>query len=200
MNGGLVSQQRFHRCAVLVVDMQNAYFNNDALHKKQSSLTQKINDILSFAKQHDIPAFNIRTEHQKNTATWTLNMKNDKQGYLFAGDADSKNVPDLIVDGTTEVIKTRDSAFQATLLSTMLKDWQIDTVIICGVSTHTCIFQTASDAYAQNINVVIAKEAVASHQPKYHKTALDILRSEYRQAVMSNLQLKQYIQNNRQQD
>lgn len=185
-----------HRCAILVVDMQNAYFNNDALQKQQTALTEKINEILSLAKTHNLPVFNIRTEHQKDIATWTLNMKSDNQGYLFAGDDDSKNVPSLITDGSIEVIKTRDSAFYGTTLPTMLKNHNADSVILCGVSTHTCIFQTASDAYAENLNVMIAKDAVASHKPEYHQTALDILRIEYRQAAMTNDELKQYIQDN----
>lgn len=185
-------------CALLIVDMQNAYFNNDALKKCQAALTNNINDLIALAHSKSMPVFNIRTEHQKDLATWTLNMINDKQGYLFTGDTDSQCVPNLTVDSSIEVVKTRDSAFYGTTLCTMLKNHQVDNVIICGVSTHTCIFQTASDAYAANLNVIIAKDATASHQPQYHQTALDILHIEYRQAAMTNSELKQYIQDNRQ--
>ncbi len=183
--------------ALLIIDMQKAYFHNDALKERQDELTYNTNAMISLAHVQSMPVFNIRTEHQKDIATWTLNMMNDHQGYLFTDEDDSQNVPHLNIKNTIEVIKTRDSAFHGTMLSTMLKNHSIDTVILCGVSTHTCIFQAASDAYAANINVIIAGEATASHQPKYHKTALDVLGLEYRQAVMTNASLKKYIQNNR---
>jgi nicotinamidase-related amidase len=190
-----VSKQKDTNFAVLIVDMQNAYFNNDALREVQENLTEKINGVIEIAATCQIPVFNIRTEHQKDIATWTLNMKADKQGYLFVGEDDSGNVPNLATSESVDLIKTRDSSFHATPLATMLKNYNIDTVILCGVSTHSCIFQTAADAYAQNISVVLASEAIASHEPEYHQVALDILNSEYRQATMTNQQLKEYIQN-----
>jgi nicotinamidase-related amidase len=183
--------------ALLVVDMQNAYFHNDALQEEQDTLTKGVNELIMLARAHSLPIFNIRTEHQKDIATWTLNMIDDEKGYLFVGDHDSQNVPHLALDDCIEVIKTRDSAFYGTTLLSMLRNHDVTHVIICGVSTHTCILQTASDAYAANLNVILAKNGVASHQPQYHKTALDILRIEYRQAAMTNTELKQYIQDNR---
>jgi nicotinamidase-related amidase len=186
------------QCALLVVDMQNAYFNNDALQAQRETLTEKMNELLALAKEHNIPIFNIRTEHQRDIATWTLNMLDDGQGYLFAGDKDSQNTHNLTLDGSIEVIKTRDSAFYGTTLTSMLANHNTHTLIVCGVSTHTCIFQTAADAYAANLTVVIASEATASHKPEYHQTALDILKVEYRQAAKTNRELQQYIQDNSQ--
>lgn len=182
--------------AVLVVDMQKAYFNNKALRDQQATLTQRINEIIRHAYAYHLPVFTVRTEHQKDFATWTLNMLSDREGYLFAGEEDAAYVPDLDTKHGIEVLKTRDSAFIDTPLATMLKNHDIETVIICGVSTHTCLFQTASDAYALNINVIIASESVASHKPEYHQVALDILHTEYRQATMTNAELQKYIEKN----
>jgi nicotinamidase-related amidase len=184
--------------AIMIVDMQNAYFNNGTLRDRQIRLTENINEIISIAKHHSLPAFNIRTEHQKDIASWTLNMLDDKQGYLFSGESDSQNVPNLIVDNIIPVTKTRDSAFHETTLLSMLRNYDITTVVICGVSTHTCIFQTASDAYALNLRVILANDAIATHQPQYHQPALNILETEYRQKTMTNKELQKYIQNNRQ--
>lgn len=184
--------------ALVVVDMQNAYFHNDALQEQQLALTNNINKLITAAQTHSLPIFNVKTEHQTDIATWTLNMLSDKKGYLFAGDEDSQNVPQLMTEDCIEVIKTRDSAFYDTTLLSMLRNHGITHLIICGVSTHTCIFQTAADAYAANLHVILDKDGIASHQPQYHNTALDILDIEYRQAAMETTELQQYIQDNRQ--
>ncbi|MDB5187219.1 MAG: cysteine hydrolase [Candidatus Saccharibacteria bacterium] len=186
--------------ALLIVDLQNAYFNNDALRDQQSKLLEKTNELIAMAHAYSMPIFNIKTEHQKDIATWTLNMIDDDSGYLFAGDDDAQNIDGLQTQDSIEVIKTRDSAFYGTTLPIMLKNHSVDTMILCGVSTHTCIFQTASDAYAANFRIILAIDAIATHDPKYHQNALTILETEYRQRSMNLEKLKDYIQDNRQQN
>lgn len=186
------------RTALLIVDLQNAYFNNDALRDCQATLLEKTNELIAMCLENNLPIFTIRTEHSHDLATWTLNMLDDKQGYLFKDDNDSQSIPGLHLDQTIEVLKTRDSSFHDTTLSAMLKNHAIETLILCGVSTHTCIAQTAADAYAQNFRVLLAEEAIASHKPEFHHVALTMLQTEYRQQVVRHSELKQYIQDNRQ--
>lgn len=184
--------------ALLVIDLQNAYFNNTALEKQRQIIVRHTNEVIRFARASHLPIFNIMTEHQKDIATWTLNMLDDNQGYLFKNNEDAKNIDGLDIKDSINVLKTRDSAFHDTTLAAMLKNHAIKTLILCGVSTHTCIFQTAADAYAANLRVILAGDAIATHQPKYHKNALTILETEYRQRIMDMAQLKDYIQNNSQ--
>lgn len=186
--------------ALLIIDLQNAYFNNDALQAQQASLVKNTNMLVEIAHHHHLPVFNVRTEHHKDIASWTLNMLDDKQGYLFKGEEDVKSINGLRVDNTIEVLKTRDSAFHHTTLEAMLRNHRIQTLILCGVSTHTCILQTASDAYAANFRVILAQDAIATHEPKFHKNALTVLETEYRQRIMDMAQLKDYVQNNSQQN
>jgi nicotinamidase-related amidase len=187
-----------HGIALLVIDLQNAYFNNDALRQRQDVLLKNTNKLIAVARRHDMPVFNAITQHHKDIATWTLNMLDDRQGYLFASDNDSDNIPGLDIQDSIEIIKTRDSAFCYTTLAAMLKNYAVDTIILCGVSTHTCIFQTASDAYAANFRVIIARDATATHQPDHHENALSILETEYRQRTMNETELEKYIQDNSQ--
>jgi nicotinamidase-related amidase len=186
--------------ALLLVDLQNAYFNNGALYEKQNALIKKANELIAIARRNTLPVFNIRTEHLKDAATWSLNMLDDKEGYLFKGEDDSRNVAGLHTQNTIEVLKTRDSAFHNTTLLAMLRNYDITSVIICGVSTHTCILQTAADAYAANLRVTLAREVIASHKPEFHEVSLKILHTEYRQTLMTNAELENNIKNNRQQD
>lgn len=175
--------------ALLIIDMQNAYFNNEALEQKRTELTVACNKLISAAGQRNIPVFNVVTEHKRDRSTWTLNMLEDGQGYLFEGDDDAANIDGLKLDSAMRVAKTRDSAFYDTTLHALLHDKDIDTVILVGVSTHTCMMQTAADAYAHNYKVLIAKDAVATHAPAFHENALALLKKEYRQDVYESIEL-----------
>jgi len=175
--------------AFLIIDMQNAYFNNEALEQKRSELTAACNKLVTAASQRNIPVFNVVTKHKRDHSTWTLNMLEDGRGYLFEGDDDAANIDGLKLDSAMRVVKTRDSAFHGTALSSLLQDGGVDTVILAGVSTHTCVMQTAADAYAHNYEVLIAKDAVATHDPAFHESALALLKKEYRQDVYESIEL-----------
>lgn len=179
--------------ALLIVDIQKAYFNNEALQARQQSLVHSTNELVALMRQYDMPVFNIRTEHDKDGTTWTLNMKDDGEGYLFKGDEDTGNITGLDTQDTIEVIKTRDSSFFQTNLANLLRAMDVYQLIICGVSTHTCIFQTASDAYAHNFIAILARDAIASHNPEYDQQAFETLRTEYRQRVLTNKDIAEIL-------
>jgi nicotinamidase-related amidase len=170
------------KTAVLIIDMQRAYFNNEALREQQAKLVRGCNLLIESARPQ-VPVFMVTTVHQRDISTWTRNMIADKQGYLFHGTDDVQTLPDLNTTDTIPVVKTRDSAFFGTTLEGMLHNYDVGDLILAGVSTHTCIAQSAADAYAANFAVTIAVDAVAAHQPRFHHSTLDMLALEYRQKL-----------------
>lgn len=173
------------RTALVIVDMQKAYFRNEALEVKREELTTACNQLIELAVKSGTPVFNVVTQHKKDRSTWTLNMIEDGEGYLFEDEGDSDVVEGLRTEGAVRIVKTRDSAFFDTMLFDQLRQRQVEKIVLAGVSTHTCIFQTAADAYAHNIQVVLADEAIATHDPSRHKDALGLLGQEYRQPTKS---------------
>lgn len=183
------------KTALVIIDMQKAYFHNEALESKRRELIGACNELIEQAKLQNIPVFHAITKHKKDRTTWTLNMLDDGEGYLFEGDADSQIVEGLQTNEVIEIVKTRDSAFFGTTLFDELSRRGVQEIILAGVSTHTCVFQTAADAYANNLRVVLAGQAIASHDPKRHQSALELLKQEYRQQTYDqNLILKTMFQ------
>jgi nicotinamidase-related amidase len=101
------------------------------------------------------------------------------------------------LDRTVEVIKTRDSAFWDTTLEHQLRTLGISRLIIAGVSTHTCVAQTAADAYAANFRVLLAEDVIASHIMDLHEITLEVLEEEYRQRRATNAQIAKLIARSR---
>lgn len=173
------------RTALLIVDMQNAFFEDPLLRRHRDALVRNCNRLVAWARNLGMPIFNVRTEHARDKSTWTLSMLDDDQGFLFAGSDQAKNLDDLDIGDATEIIKRRDSAFWRTDLDGQLERLGVESVLIAGVSSHTCIAATAADAYAANIRASLVSDAIASEDPRFESAVLGLLQAEYRQKVVS---------------
>lgn len=169
--------------ALIIIDMQEAYFKTPRLIARKDQLVENINRLYSEYRHNDDMVINVRTIHSPNKQTWTLNMLEDDQGFAFEGSDEIANVAGLDVDGAVEIIKTRDSAFHDTQLRQILTNHGVTSITLTGVSTHSCIFQTASDAYAYNIVTAVATDAVADEDETHHRQALNYLAREYRMSI-----------------
>jgi nicotinamidase-related amidase len=152
--------------AVLVIDMQNAYFEDPALKGRQEEIVAACNSLTSAALQSGAKVLLVGTVHERDKSTWSLNMLDDDQGFIFRGSEQAEFVPGLLTEDYPRLIKTRDSAFFGTDLAMRLRNWEVDTVILAGISAHNCIAQTAADAFAHNIKVIYAAEAIGTENGK----------------------------------
>ncbi|RJO65890.1 MAG: isochorismatase family protein [Myxococcales bacterium] len=69
--------------------------------------------------------------------------------------------------------------FAATLVSTfndLLAKTRRRQVVLCGMESHICVYQTALGLLAQGYGVQVVADALATRDPKNHAIALDLLR------------------------
>ena len=156
---------------LLVIDLQVAYLDAGPLAEHRDRLTDRANALTRWAGERGSRVVVVRTEHRRDRASWTLNMREDDQGFAFTGDADAQFVPELELAGTEELVKTRDSAFVRTDLAERLGRWGTEALVVCGVSTHTCVAATVAEAYARDLEVFLVHDAIASHRPQWHEAA-----------------------------
>lgn len=173
--------------ALLLIDLQEAYFEAPALARVRPEVTRSAMALAEAARRAEVPILLITTEHSRDRSTWTLNMLDDDQGYLFHGDPGTEVVQELDTTGMTRIEKTRDSAFFGTDLLLRLRNLQVEQVVMAGVSTHACIAQTARDAYANNVRAVIITEAVADERADHMEKVLDQLTGD-RQAELATVE------------
>ena len=95
----------------------------------------------------------------------------------LAGSRGTEIIPALYADGDLVVRgKKRYSAFYATDLEFLLHSLGIDTVILAGINTTTCILCTAFEATNRDFRVVIAADAVDSMDgEEMHRFALRLM-------------------------
>lgn len=181
--------------AVLIIDMQNAFFESPVLRARREDLVQACNSLAKVALEAGGKVLLVKTEHETDKSTWTLNMLEDDQGFIFRGTAQADFVPGLLTDGLPQLAKTRDSAFLGTDLLLRLRNWDVDTVVLAGVSTHSCVAQTGADAFGHNIRVIYSGDATGSEDTSAAGAVQSILSREYRQPVLALPEIQELFEN-----
>jgi len=90
-------------------------------------------------------------------------------------------------------VKTRDSSFHRTDLLERLEERGVTHLLLCGISTHSCVNQTASDAFAHDFHASIAVDAVTSEDPELSAAMLEFLRSEMRQPLLRQPEALEFL-------
>lgn len=175
-----------HRDALLLLDLQNAFFDMTGLAERQEEMETAANTLSNAAHHAHLPVIFINTGHSRDTSTWTLNMLEAGQGFLFHGDEATQVLPGIHTEGATLMEKTRDSAFFGTDLYLRLKNLQVDRIVLAGVSTHGCVAQTSRDAYAHNFRLTLVTDAVADTDDRFHRAEVERLEAD-RQATLSTV-------------
>ena len=170
--------------ALLVIDMQNAFFEDETLAGQQEALVAACNELIDAAHGGQAPVFLVRTEHLRDGSTWTRSMLDDGQGFIFRGSHQADAVAGLRVGGLDVVTKSRDSAFFGTDLAERLRALGVDHLVLAGVATHSCVAQTGADAFAHDFRVSYALDAIGSTNEQYADAMLEILSASYRQPVL----------------
>jgi nicotinamidase-related amidase len=176
--------------ALVIIDMQVEYFEDEELAECRPKLVEGCNAAVRLARASGAPVFEVRTIHQADRSTWSLNMLEDDSGMVIEGSGGDLPLPDLDTSEAIVIAKTRDSAFYETRLEAMLMKRGVGAIALCGISTESCIAMTAGDAYARDLQVILVEEALASVEPASHDHTLARLADQYRQPTASVEELR----------
>ena len=89
-------------------------------------------------------------------------------------------------EGNMVVEKTSFSAVQEPDFISKLKELNCKNVILGGIETHICVYQTAIELMENGFNVVVAKDACASRSKDCFKVGLSLM--EKGGALVSNVE------------
>lgn len=90
-----------------------------------------------------------------------------------------KTVPALTVDMTEDNVvieKTSFSAVQTPEFIEKIRNLGKKNIIIGGIETHICVYQTVADLIKEGFSVVVAKDACASRSTDCFKTGLVLMK------------------------
>lgn len=157
------------KTAVIVVDMQNDFVAEGApmQAKQATAMVAELADTLSFCRKNGIRV--TYTAHAHRADGSDLGRYSDlyppiaERQALVDGTPGIEIYPELKPEPGEHVIKKhRYSAFFATDLDLILREWGIDTVVITGTTTENCCHATARDAMFRNYRVAFLSDATGT--------------------------------------
>jgi ureidoacrylate peracid hydrolase len=158
------------RTAMIVVDMQNDFVAAGAPIETPAAraMVPRLADALKICRGVGIRV--IFTAHVHRRDGCDMGLFDDlhppiaNRDALVDGTPGVDIYPDLAPAAGEHVIKKhRYSAFFGTDLDIILREWGIDTVIICGTTTENCCQATALDAMFRDYRVVFLSDATATY-------------------------------------
>ena len=93
---------------------------------------------------------------------------------ILEGDSRGKKVAELLRPSPTDyyVLKPHRSAFYSTALEPLLRNLNVQNLILTGVTADICIMFTANDAYMRDLDLHIPSDCVAAVKTEFHDQAM----------------------------
>jgi nicotinamidase-related amidase len=176
--------QNMDNKAVVVIDMLNDFVTGALANPKSQAIASNIARLLREAHEHG----------------WLVVYGNDAHlpgdpeekvwgAHALAGTPGADVIPELAPQEEDVVLPKRFySAFHETGLSSLLRQHDIDEVILAGQHTNICVRHTASDAFNGGFSITVPRDAVAMFEEtgmsdeeyeRVQRDALDYLKKVY---------------------
>lgn len=162
--------------AVVIVDMLKDTLevaNATPISEQGLSIVPAINRLTDAARRRSIPVIFSMDSFLPGDFIFQGKMKS----HSIRGTRGAE-VTDLLTQAKTDMYlpKRRFSAFYKTDLDQTLRLYGVDTVVLCGVTTHWCVLSSAFDAVANDFRAVIIEDCCASFSREMHENCLGIYR------------------------
>jgi nicotinamidase-related amidase len=185
------------RTAVLLVDIQNDFCMPGGWAdlagldiRKAAGILPQVRDVLAAARAAGLLIVHTREGHRpdlldcppskqrKMRHTGLAYGQDAPNGRLFIRGTWNNEIVDCLapLPGEPVVDKPGKGAFYATDLEAILRDRGIETLIVCGLTTHVCVTSTLREAADRGFDTVLLADCCQSYEENLHLGALEVLR------------------------
>ena len=164
----------FSKFAVLVIDMQNDFVEEDASTKCKNAkeIVEPIKILLDNARMKRIPIVYTLELHRADGIDFGIELEKESK-HCLEGTRGAEIVEELLPrKGDYVVTKRRFSAFFETDLEILLNGLDVDTLVVTGVATEVCVRATCQDAKQKDYHVIVPRECVAGTTVEAHEASL----------------------------
>jgi nicotinamidase-related amidase len=168
--------------ALIVIDMLNPYEHEDAepLMRSVEGVLPALERLIGSVADHDACLIYVND----NYSDWSAGRPEIIKRAL-AGAAPQLVEPILPADDVPFVVKARHSIFYQTPLEYLLRQADVERVVLSGQVTEQCILYSALDAYVRHFEVVVPRDAVAHIHEDLAEAALRMMETNMRARVVS---------------
>ena len=192
------------RPALLVIDLQRWYLERGHQEKlaRVGTLIASTNDLIDFFHEKILPVVKVQNVHKEDGSTWNQFMRphwtgEPIEGTVTEGTWEAERHPDAHSQDTDVVLtKTRSSAFIRTELEDLLREREVDTVVLAGYAINRCVGLTAIDAWERDFRVMLAGEAIIGTNVADGEVMWNYLSNTFGIEPLSNAEIKEHVTKN----
>ena len=158
------------RTVLLIGDMQNDFVTEGGTLVVPSAegTIPAIRNLLDLARDSGMRVVFVQDTHNDGDPEWEIwgeHCREGSWGWQVVGGL----APD---EDETTIRKPRYDAFYGTGLEHMLRQWGVDTLIVCGTVANICVHYTASSAAMRWFNVIVPRDCISSFNDFDMETSL----------------------------
>ncbi len=148
------------RTVLLIGDMQNDFVTEGGTLVVPSAevTVPAIRNLLELARESGMKVVFVQDTHNDGDPEWDIWGEHCREGSW------GWQIVEGLAPGEDEatIRKPRYDAFYGTGLEHMLRQWGVDTTIICGTLANICVHYTASSAAMRWFNVIVPRDCISS--------------------------------------
>jgi nicotinamidase-related amidase len=186
------------RVALIIIDMQRDFLepggfgetlgNNVALLK---AAVPPLQELLAAARKSGMLIIHTREGHrpdlsdapkhkvERGEPSLRIGAEGPMGRILVRGEPGHDIIAELYpVPGEPVIDKPGKGAFYQTDLELMLKNREIDTLLVCGVTTEVCVNTTVREANDRGFRCIVLSDCCASYFPEFHKAGLAMIKAQ----------------------
>lgn len=174
------------RPAVLVIDMARAYFEpSSPLFAGVKDTRAAVIALLIAARRLELPVFHTAVRYQPGGADGGVFYRKLPALSVFDEGSPLGDFAEGVepASGEEVFVKQYASAFHGTALAETLKERDIDTLMICGLTTSGCVRASVVDAVSLGFIPMVVREAVGDRAPEPHEANLFDMSAKYAEVI-----------------
>jgi biuret amidohydrolase len=186
------------RTAVVFIDMQRDFLEpggfGDSLGNDVAQLARTIapcGALLRRARDLGLAVIHTREGHrpdladapraklERGEASVRIGAAGPMGRILIRGERGHEIVPALApLPGEPVIDKPGKGAFYATDLDAILRNRDIDALVVCGVTTEVCVHTTVREANDRGYRCVVLSDCCGSYFPEFHEVGLRMITAQ----------------------
>jgi len=186
------------RTALVVIDMQRDFLEpggfGETLGNDVSLLTKVIKPLgalMNVARRTGMLIIHTREGHrpdlsdaprakvERGLPSMRIGAPGPMGRILIRGEPGHDIIPALYPEPGEPVIdKPGKGAFYATDLHSILQNRQIETLIVCGVTTEVCVHTTVREANDRGFRCIVPSDCCGSYFPEFHEMGLRMIKAQ----------------------
>ena len=165
------------RPAIVVVDMLKDNIDADSPYRmgeEGRKIIPYIQRLLAYARGKNMPVVFANDSYLPEDLLFKGRMK----PHCIQGTRGAEVIDELAPQRSDIILpKRRMSAFFKTGLEDTLRKMDVDTIVVCGISTTACVMTTAMDAFMNDFYVIVVEDCCAARRRPEHESAIKVFQS-----------------------